>query len=232
MIAGQRVLGLIPARGGSKGIPGKNLRNVAGKPLIVWTIDAAAASKYVDRCILSSDDPEIIEVAKKYGCEVPFCRPAEYARDDSPEIDPVLHALGELPGFDIVVLLQPTSPLRTAADIDACLELLIETGAASCVSMREAADHPYWSFWPRADGRLCSFVSEPSALNTRRQDLPRALCLNGAVYAARIPPLLASRALVGHDTVAYEMPLSRSLDIDNPEDLIEAERALSQPAHR
>lgn len=231
MIAGLRVLGLIPARGGSKGIPGKNLRNVAGKPLIAWTIEAAAASKYLDRRVLSSDDLEIIEVANQYDCEAPFRRPAQYARDDSPGIDAVLHALDAVPGFDILVLLQPTSPLRTAADIDACLERLVESGAASCVSVREAADHPYWTFWTRADSRLCSFVNEPSALNARRQDLPRALCLNGAVYAVRVPKFLANRSLVGNDTVAYEMPLSRSLDIDDPEDLIEADRALSTSTH-
>lgn len=231
MIAGLRVLGLIPARGGSKSIPGKNLRQVAGKPLIAWTIEAAAASRYLDRCVLSSDDPEIIEAAKLYGCEAPFRRPAQYARDDSPGIDPVLHALEALPGFDILVLLQPTSPLRTVADIDACLERLVETGAAFCVSVREAVDHPCLTFWTRADSRLCSYVSEPNAWNSRRQDLPRALCLNGAVYAARVPQLLSSRSLMGSDTVAYEMPLSRSLDIDDPEDLIEAEHALKGPAH-
>jgi CMP-N,N'-diacetyllegionaminic acid synthase len=227
VIAGLRVLGLIPARGGSKGVPGKNLRDVAGKPLIAWTIEAAAASKYVDRQVISSDDSRIIEEAKRYGCEAPFVRPAKYAQDDSPGIDPVLHALAVLPGFDIVVLLQPTSPLRTAADIDTCLERLVETGAASCVSVREASDHPYWTFWAREDSRLSRFVNETAVSSAPRQALPRALCLNGAVYAARVPQLLSSRALIGNDTIAYEMPLSRSLDIDDMEDLVEADRALS-----
>ena len=232
MIAGERVLGIIPARGGSKGIPGKNLKNIAGKPLIAWTIEAAAASRYLDWSVLSSDDIEIIEVAKKYGCEAPFRRPVKYARDDSPSIELLLHAVNALPGFDIVVLLQPTSPLRVAADIDGCLECLINTGASSCVSVREVKDHPYWTFWVKPDGRLCSFVSEPSALNSRRQDLPHALCLNGAVYAARIPALLSSRTLIGNDTVAYEMPLWRSVDIDEPDDLVEVEQILASLANR
>jgi CMP-N,N'-diacetyllegionaminic acid synthase len=224
VIAGKRVLALVPARGGSKAIPRKNIAPLAGKPLIAWTIEAARASAYVDRCVISSDDEEIIAVAAQYGCDAPFRRPAEYSRDDSPAMDVLLHALSVLPDFDIVALLQPTSPLRLASDIDGCLELLLRTGAPTCVSVREARDHPFWTYTLDARGRLATFAGYPGTRPTRRQDLPRAYCLNGAVYAAQVRQLLETRTLVGKDTAAYEMPGSRSLDIDEPEDLIEAER--------
>src|SRR5690349_11475180 len=110
------VLGLIPARGGSKGIPRKNIKPIAGKPLIAWTIEAALAARGLDGVVVTTEDPEIAEVARAYGAEVPFLRPMELAADETPGIDPVLHALDMLPGFDAVLLLQPTSPLRTAAD--------------------------------------------------------------------------------------------------------------------
>ncbi len=114
MIAGKTVLAIIPARGGSKGVPRKNIRLLAGKPLIVWTIDEAKKSKYIDRFILSSEDDEIIKIAREYGCEVPFKRPIELAQDDTPGIEPVIHAINTLEDkYDYVVLLQPTSPLRT-----------------------------------------------------------------------------------------------------------------------
>src|SRR4051812_34752800 len=130
MIDGKSVLGLIAARGGSKGVPGKNIFVVNGRPLIQWSIDAARASRYIDRLILSSDDSAIMEVASNAGCEVPFRRDAALASDDANAIDVVADALMRLPGYDMVVLLQPTSPLRIAADIDGAIELLVSSEAA------------------------------------------------------------------------------------------------------
>lgn len=228
MIAGLSVLGLIPARGGSKGVPRKNIREVAGRPLIAWTIAAARGSRYLDRVVTSSDDDEIIDTARRLGCETPFKRPGELARDETPGIDPVLHALDQIPGFDLIVLLQPTSPLRTADDIDSCLERLVETGAPCCVSVREAIDHPYWTYRADVDGQLRAFVEIPGDMATRRQDLPRAYALNGAVYVARVPALFESRSFLTSRTVCVEMPAARSLDVDAPEDLQAAERALSR----
>ena len=121
MIEGKKVLAVIPARGGSNGVPRKNIIDVGGKPLIAWTIEEARKSKYIDRLILSSDDREIIEIAKRWGCEVPFEQPAEMARDGTPGIAPVLHAIEMLPDYDYVVLLQPTSPLRQVEDVDGCI---------------------------------------------------------------------------------------------------------------
>ena len=220
MIAGQSVLALIPARGGSKGLPGKNIAPVAGRPLLAWTVDAASGSKYIDRTVLSSDDEAIISVAAGLGLEVPFRRRPELARDDTPSIDVVIDALDRLPGHGIVVLLQPTSPLRSAADIDAALERMQVAGAPAVVSLRAAEDHPAWTFKLADDGRLVRFVDDATLTGvTRRQDLPPAWCLNGAVYAARTDWLRRTRSFLAEGTVGSEMPASRSLDIDTFDDL-------------
>ncbi len=216
MIHGKKVLGIIPARGGSKGIPGKNIRMVAGKPLIAWTIEAVKESKYLDRIILSSDDDEIIKVAKEWHLEVPFVRPADLARDDTPGIDPVLHALGELPGFDYVVLLQPTSPLRTAEDIDKCIEKCLELGALSGVSVTQPDKSPY-VMYTLAGQNLRPLLDNNSY--ACRQDIPKILALNGAVYVAQVDWIREKKTFVTEDTIAYEMPKERSIDIDEEIDL-------------
>ncbi len=226
MIAGLSVLGLIPARGGSKGVPRKNIRLLAGRPLLAWTADAAHASRYIDRVVLSTEDDEIASIALAAGCEVPFMRPASLARDDTAGIDPVLHALSKLQPFDIVALLQPTSPLRLPTDIDGCIERMLATSAPACVSVRPAIDHPYWTYRCDARGVLLPYSSDPTGAIHRRQDLPAAFVENGAVYVARVNWLLQNRSFLIDETVAFEMPAERSLDIDTPVDLALAEAAL------
>ena len=145
MISSYSVLALIPARGGSKGVPRKNVRDLAGRPMIAWTIEAAHGSRYVDRIVLSSDDEEIIKTARQHGCDVPFVRPPELATDEADSLSVVRHALSMLPEhYDFLVLLQPTSPLRVTADIDGAVERCAETGAAVCVSVCETDKSPYW----------------------------------------------------------------------------------------
>lgn len=219
MIGGQRVLALIPARGGSKGVPGKNILPIGGRPLIQWTIDAAKASRYIDRLVLSSDDPAIIAAAEAGGCEVPFVRAAALSSDEASSIDVVVDALQRLPDYDIVVLLQPTSPLRSTQDIDATLERLQASAAPACVTLRPAEEHPYWTFRLADSGRLDRFAQPPAEAQLRRQDLPPAWCLNGAVYAARTGWFLRERSFVGEQTVGQPMPADRSLDIDTPADV-------------
>ena len=226
MIGGRSVLAVITARGGSKGLPRKNLAPFRGAPLIAWTIRAAQAAPGIDRLILSSDDPEIIETARALGCEAPFRRAPELASDTAASIDVLLDAADRVPGFDIVVLLQPTSPLRTAEDIEATLAAMAEGGAPGAVSVSEAPCHPYLIFGRDAAGRLSPFVEKPAELGWRRQDLPPAYRVNGAVYAADLTLLRASRSLcVAGETAAYEMPVDRSIDIDTLEDLQAAERS-------
>lgn len=232
MIGSHRVLAVIPARGGSKGVTGKNIQPVGGQPLLAWTISAAQESSCVDRTILSSDDAAIIEVAREYGCDAPFQRPAELATDTATSVDVVLDALGRTPGYDIVVLLQPTSPLRTAGDIDAALELLVRTGAPSCASVCEAGDHPWLVFGRDDEGRLRPFCVSPEAASLRRQDLPAAYVLNGAVYAIMTGELAARRAFFEPGrTVPLVMPIEKSLDVDTWDDIRRADEILSRPAH-
>lgn len=219
MIDGLRVLALVAARGGSKGVPGKNVLPVGGKPLIAWTLDAARGSRYVDRLVLSSDDAGIIGVAREHGCDAPFVRDAALATDSASSVDVVLDALERLPEYDVIVLLQPTSPLRSTGDIDATLERLVSTGAPACVTVRPAEEHPYWTFQLGPDGRLSRFAEPAAGLPLRRQDLPAAWCLNGAVYAARIPWFRRERSFLSPATVAQPMPAERSIDIDTPADV-------------
>lgn len=206
---------LIPARGGSKGIPRKNIRVMGGKPLIAWTIEAAHAARGIDSVVVSTEDAEIAEVARQWGAEVPFLRPAELATDETPGIDPVLHAIGMLPQHDAVVLLQPTSPLRSTADIEAVLALAA-TGAPSVVSLCAPDTHPNLMYSIDHAGRLNPLL--PDAPATRRQDLPPVYGLNGAIYFARTAWVATRRTFIGAETLGYVMPGERSIDIDGPLD--------------
>lgn len=212
MIDGRSILAVIPARGGSKGVPRKNVRLLAGKPLIAWTIEAALRSQYIDRVVLSSDDQEIIAVARDLGCEVPFVRPAALSGDDAPGIAPVLHALDEISGYDLMVLLQPTSPLRSTEDIDGAIAFCHQRHAPCCVSVSPPGKSPYWMYTLDEFAHLSPLLGNDVIM--RRQDLPEALALNGAVYVADCRWLKESRSFITAETVAYRMPAERSFDID------------------
>jgi len=218
MIDDHSVLGVILARGGSKGIPRKNVRNLAGKPLIAWTIEAGHESDYLDRLILSSDDEEIMEVAEEYGCEVPFRRPAELAKDDTPSMDALLHAMDQIPGYDYVVLLQPTSPLRTAEDIDATVERCYQTGAPACVTITETEEPPHWMYTVSDEQRLEPLL-DPEEVVTRRQEAQTTYVLNGAVYVAQANWLREVGDFFTDETCAHVMPRGRSADVDTELDL-------------
>ena len=228
MIQGKKVLALIPARGGSKGLPRKNVLLLGGRPLLAWSILAARGSAHVDRIVVSSEDREIIETAREWGAEVPFVRPRELAADETSGMEVVLHAIEQAgQGFDYVVLVQPTSPLRTPQDIDACLERCLETGAPACVSVCEPAKSPHWMYTLDKDGRMRPLLGSGEYVS-RRQDLPRVYALNGAVYAARTDWLKESGNFVTPETVGYVMDPERSLDIDTALDLRLCEELLSQ----
>jgi N-acylneuraminate cytidylyltransferase len=220
MIGDRRVLAVIPARGGSKGIPRKNIAPLCDRPLIAWTIDAAAGSRYVDRAVVSSEEPEIIAVSRARGGDVPFVRPAGLARDDTPGMAPLLHAADQLPGYDLLVCLQPTSPCRTSADIDACIERAVEAGAP-CVTVCESPKSPWWMFTLGDGGRLSPLMAGPAPL--RRQESPPTYVLNGAVYVAELELLRARGSYLVEETTAVVMPHDRSVDIDTPLDLAIAE---------
>lgn len=219
MIESKSVLAIIPARGGSKGVPRKNIRDVVGKPLIAWSIEEAKKSVYIDRLVISTDDQEIANIAVQWGGEVPFLRPAELARDDSPGIAPVIHIL-KTEGFseyDLVVLLQPTSPLRKVEDIDGAIAFMVNRNAKACVSVVEPDKSPFWMFFLDGTGHLVPLLEGDFAC---RQDIPPVYALNGAVYVAEVSWLLSKQAFISDETVAYTMPKDRSIDIDTETDLM------------
>ncbi len=219
-------LGLIPARGGSKGIPRKNVLPIAGRPLIAWTIAAARSAATIDRVVVTTDDAEIAAVAAAHGAEVPFLRPAELARDETPGIDPVLHALDMLPGIDTVVLLQPTSPLRGSEDIDAAVALHASNNGATVVGVTAAA-HTGWTFAMDGDGVL---DIDTMGVAARRQDMAAQFVLNGAIYVAAVHRLRAAHSFLTPATIGYAMPVERSVDIDTMFDWRIAEMLLGDRA--
>lgn len=228
MIDGKSVLAVIPARGGSKGLPGKNIMELGGKPLVAWSIEAGKRSKYIDRLILSSDDEQIIEVAKEWGCEVPFVRPAELAQDSTPGIDPVLHAMETLTEtYDYVVLLQPTSPFRTVRDIDGCIELCCEADSPCCVSVVETSENPYWMFTMAEDNSMVPLIRTDMELY-QRQLLPKSIILNGAVYVARTEYIAVKKTFLTDETLAFVMSREHSVDIDSEMDFSYAQFMLEK----
>lgn len=231
-----KILGIITARGGSKGIPGKNIKEFAGKPLIVYTIEAAQKSGIFDRVILSTDDEKIAQVAKQYGCEVPFMRPAELATDTTPGAPVIAHAItwlrdNENYQADYVMILQPTAPLRTAQHIQEAVMLFETSGADSVVSIAEIPQHfhPRWQFTIDDNNRMAIFTGEPFAeIVRRRQDLPKTYTRNGAIYLFKTGLLSDSSELnfYGNHVIGYIMKLEESVNIDTMEDWKEAERIL------
>jgi CMP-N,N'-diacetyllegionaminic acid synthase len=213
MIDGLRVLALITARGESKGLPGKNLRSLNGRPLVAWSVVAAQQSTYVDRIVISSDSHDIISAAVEAGAEAPFVRPPELAADDTGSVSVVLDVLDRLPEFDLVVLLQPTSPLRTSNDIDTCLVTCVEGGAPSVLTITETSTSPYSAFRMGEDRRLARLLDRPES-SIRRQDLPLTYNVNGAVYVVRVPWFRREKTFITAQTMGCIMPSERSIDID------------------
>ena len=233
-----KVLGVITARGGSKGIPGKNLKLLAGKPLIAYSIETARLSGAFDRLILSTDDEAIADAARRLGCEVPFMRPPELARDDTPHLPVMIHAVAALRdresyGCDAAMILQPTSPLRTADDIRHSITLLETSGADSVVSVSEVPSHHNPMRTLRLDDRgfatLYMTGGPVRRRPVRRSDMTTAWTMNEAIYLFRTHVLFdAEPSLYGDRTAAYVMPSERAVAIDDLSDWILAERALSR----
>ncbi len=221
------ILGVITARGGSKGIPGKNIKLLGGKPLIEYTIDVAKKSARITHLIVSTDDKAIADVAKAAGAEVPFVRPAEFAADQTPHVPVMKHAIDFMEKklgvtFDYVVILQPTSPFRTVDDIDKTLEKLIQNKADSAVTLVEVGnDHPVKAKKLEGDKVVPYMLAEPEG--TRRQDFPTAYRRSGAVYAMRRDLIVKDGRLYGDHIVGHVVPAERSVDIDSPPDWFRAE---------
>ena len=224
-----RVLGLIPARGGSKGIPRKNIKLLGGKPLLQYTAEAALSASKLSRVILSTDDPEIADVGRRCGLDLPFLRPAELASDETPTLPVVQHALrfveAEGEQYDAVCLLQPTSPFRRPEDIDGCIELLESTDADCVITVLQvpAEYNPHWAYFQNEDGmlRLSTGENEPIP---RRQSLPPAFHREGSVYVTRRQVLLEDGNLYGKRVVGFRVDPANSVNIDDLQDWERAER--------
>ncbi|MFC4354696.1 cytidylyltransferase domain-containing protein [Chryseomicrobium palamuruense] len=215
-----KFLVVIPARGGSKGIPGKNIIEVNNKPLIQYTIDAAMKSKYIDKIVVSTDDKEIAEVSIRCGAEVPFLRPGKLATDVSRTIDSVIYTLNNLPCihiYDYLILLQPTQPLRQAFHIDEAIETIIKEESASLVSVTKVKEHPILIRTLNEEGQLQPLLNIQSTI--RRQEFPNYYKVNGAIYINKLDKSFDANISFNDNKLAYIMDEKYDLDIDEPIDL-------------
>lgn len=221
------VLAIIPARGGSKGLPGKNIKKLGDKPLIAWTIEAAQNSIYVTDIVVSTDDVAIAEVAQEYGAEVPTIRPKHLATDEAKSTDAVLHMIEYLESigrkYDQLLLLQPTSPFRDAEDIDAALGMLTKNND-SIISFVEVETKPFWMVTPREDGSYERLLKDDSKF--RRQEFPKVYQYNGALYCVPIGEFTKHRKFEFDSTLLFPMSKEKSLDIDTVKDWEKAETIL------
>ncbi len=222
------ILGIIPSRGGSKGVPGKNTKLLAQKPLLLYTIVAAQKSSLLKKIILSSEDEKSIALGKEYNIEVPFERPASLAADDTPSIEVVKHAINfyltKGKKFDVICLLQPTYPFRTSGLIDLCIEKFIETGADTLVTTVPVPHHfnPHWVFEKDKEGWLKMATGEKNII-TARQNLPEAFIRDGGVYIFNAELPMEQNTLFGGRIVSLQTDVNWYVNIDTPEDWLYAE---------
>lgn len=226
MYKNKTILALIPARGGSKGLPKKNIKLLAGKPLIAWTIEQAKKSRYLDRIVVSTEDKAIASVARKYGADLPFMRPKKLAKDNSKLLDAIFYTLNKLEQkYDLILLLQPTSPLRKTKDIDNSIRLLFKKCAQAIVSISPTESHPYKSNILPSNGCLKSFAKA----ECNRQELKLFYRVNGAIFLAYSDYLKKNRSFFNKQTFGYLMPKERSLDIDTEIDFKVAQLLIRKP---
>ena len=235
MIDGKRILALVPARRGSKGLPLKNIRPLMGKPLLGWPIEIARGSRYVDRVILSTDDEEFAAIGRKHGAETPFLRPAELASDTAPSIDFILHAIDTLEAggdvYDYLLLLEPTSPLTESSDVDAALEALAAKGtdADAIVGVTElVSSHPAFAVRLQADGLIAPYAAKSFGQLPRRQDIDPLYALDGSLYISNIAALRRERGFCHGRTLPHVMPHEKSLEVDDLTDFILIEALMTQ----
>nr|WP_243894336.1 MULTISPECIES: acylneuraminate cytidylyltransferase family protein [Clostridium] len=226
----KKILAIIPARGGSKGIPYKNIMKICNKPLIAYSIEAAKNSKYIDYTLVSTDDEAIKDISLKYGAKVPFLRPKEISDDKAKSIDVVLHAIDYLKKdskeFDYVILLQPTSPLRTMEDIDKAIENIVNSNNNSLISICECDENPV--LMRTIENNKLNTIFQFKGDNLRRQELPKFYIFNGALYINKVDMLLNEKAFVNEDTMPFIMDRYKSIDIDNIIDAKIAELILKE----
>jgi CMP-N,N'-diacetyllegionaminic acid synthase len=221
----KKILAIIPARGGSKGLPRKNIVDLGGKPLIVWTIEASLSSNYITKTVVSSDSDEVLQIAKEHGVDV-LKRPNEFATDTASSESVIKHALESLnEDFDYLVVLQPTSPLRTAKDIDSSFEKMMAEYATSLISVCNT-DNKILKAFKENDSGYIEGISNNKYPFERRQNLPKTYMSNGAIYIIKVSEFLELKSLYTDKTIAFLMDEVSSIDIDNQRDLQDAEGLL------
>ena len=235
MIDGRRVLALVPARRGSKGLPLKNIRPLHGKPLLAWPIAAARASRHVDRVVISTEDAEFAVLAQAAGADAPFLRPAELASDTAPSIAFILHALDALEAagdkYDYLVLLEPTSPLTEAEDVDAALEALVakrEIAEAIVGVTALVSTHPAFAVRLDAHGLVQPYVAARFGRLPRRQDTERLYSLDGSLYISSVETIRRERSFCHERTLPYVTPRWKSFEVDDLVDFICIEAILAK----
>ena len=231
MINGKKVLTIIPARGGSKGLPGKNIKELCGKPLIAWSIEQALASKYVDKVFVSTDSEEIAKIAKEVGANVPFLRPAELATDDSPTSDAILHVLEQLSmkgeSYDYVALLEPTSPLRKSNDIDDAISMIVQNADTDClVSVGEIhMEHPMIVKKFNAKGFVAPYISNITKIH-QRQQADEAYFPYGVIYISRVSEFKKNQTFYTEKTIPYFIERWQNYEIDDELDFMIIEQIM------
>ena len=233
-----KTVAFVFARGGSKGVPRKNVRMLGGKPLIAYSIETALASRLVDRVVVSTDDREIAGVARRFGAEVPFIRPAELATDTTPERlawQHAIRAIRQIDGpeaIDVFVSLPPTAPFRSVADIDACIESLVESDADTVIGVTEAHRNPWFNMVIVENDGSARLVMDKESWVGRRQDAPAVFDITTVAYAARPEAVLNTNTIFDGKLKAIEVPPDRAIDIDTELDFQFAEFLLHELAQR
>lgn len=226
----KKILAVIPARGGSKGLPKKNIVELEGKPLVAWSIEAAVSSKLITKTVVSSDSDEILDISKRYGADT-IKRPPRLSTDSAKSESALLHVIKELKKsgeeFDYIVLLQPTSPLRGANDIDAAFEKFFQSDATALISVYET-DNKILKAFKENDNGYIEGISNNRYPFARRQDLPKTYMSNGAIYIIKTSEFIRSKKLFSKKSVPFEMDEDKSLDIDTADDLNKAKKYLSE----
>ncbi len=219
MYKGKKILAIIPARGGSKGLPGKNIKELCGKPLIAWSIEHAQKSKYVDELFISTDSQEIADVAEHFGAPCPELRPAELARDTAPSSEFIVYTLEKMKkegkSFDYFILLEPTSPLRDVEDVDKSIEMLVDNPVAESVMgvVRAEDSNPAFMVKIGEGGLMIPFMGKAETL--RRQDIPDAYYFEGTVYLSKCDAYMEKKAFYHDKTLPYIVPKWKSFEIDD-----------------
>src|SRR3989344_8717445 len=219
MYKNNKILCVIPARGGSKRLPGKNIKKIGGKPMIAHAILATKESKYVDRVVVSTDDSAIAKVAKKYKAEIPFMRPPKLAIDTAPTLPVIQHTVSFYESKlkfkpNLIILIQPTNPLIITEDVNKTIETLFKTKTNTCFTVTEISQRPEWMY--RLDSKKPElFIKKGGGLKKRSQDLPRLGIINGTVYAMKYNTLMKENKIYDDNTSIYIMHRERSVDIDD-----------------